>query len=244
MPSESSYWILSVPIQEEKSAEQMGTELAERLVKDGACSRDELGPLPLPPLKTGTLESLITLSEELPRSDAFFTSVTTRIVDTLRALLNNDERALDEHLLVEGESVGDYLMNWHWNNGKYRPDRPLQDMLEALTKEMHSLDNVMKQKLNNYNAAKGALQQLERKKHGNLSVRSLADVVQKHDLVDQSSDFMCTLLVAVPKCVSSSDCGMLTRRNSIQDWQHQYERLAPLVVPRSSKYVPLACWRR
>ena len=83
---------------------------------------------------------------------------------------------------------------------------------------MASLDNVMKAKLNNYNLAKGALVQIQRKKtyvlcllcrlpfvqfrliltSGNLSVRSLADIVSKDDFL-QDSEYMETLLVAVPK---------------------------------------------
>ena len=67
----------------------------------------------------------------------------------------------------------------------------------------------------------GQLQQLQRKKHGNLSVRSLADVVHKEDFVDTQSEYLETLLVAVPK-------------NNAKDWQARYERLTAMVVTRSS----------
>ncbi|WFD40146.1 Vacuolar ATP synthase subunit C [Malassezia japonica] len=221
MPSESSYWIVSAPVQEEKSTEQMYKDLSQRLVSDSAAERSEVAPLAFPQLKTGTLESLIALSEELPKTDAFFASVVTRIVDTLRALFNDDDQALNEHLVLDGESVEDYLMHWQWNAGKYRADRALPELVETLNKEMQSIDNVMKQKLNTYNLAKGQLQQLERKKHGNLSVCSLADVVRKDDVVDADSDFLVTLLVVVPK----------TQK---QQWLDKYERLTSMVVPRSS----------
>ncbi|SHO79857.1 Similar to S.cerevisiae protein VMA5 (Subunit C of the V1 peripheral membrane domain of V-ATPase) [Malassezia sympodialis ATCC 42132] len=222
MPSESSYWIVSVPVQEEKSTEQMHRELVSRLVRDSACEEQDLAPLPLPELKTGTLESLIIMAEDLPKIDALFGSITTRIVDTLRALVNDDEEALNEHLLIDGQSVEDYLLSWHWHNGKYRADKSLNEIVERLTREMQSIDHVMKQKLNTYNAAKGQLQQLERKKHGNLSVCSLADIVSRDDLVDPSSEFLVTLLVVVPK-------------NQASQWLNSYERLCDLVVPRSSR---------
>ena len=77
-----------------------------------------------------------------------------------------------------------------------------------------SIDNALKSKLNNYNLVKGSLTQMQRKKtsvilfehysclmilsRGNLSVRSLADVVSKEDFI-QDSEYMETLLVAVPK---------------------------------------------
>ncbi|KAL4400533.1 Vacuolar ATP synthase subunit C [Malassezia pachydermatis] len=175
----------------------------------------------MPELKTGTLESLIVMAEDLPKLETLYSAITTRVVDTLRALVNDDEQALDEHLTLDGQTVEDYLMSWQWNSGKYRTDKSLNEIVEMLTKEMQSIDHVMKQKLAAYNAAKGQLQQLERKKHGNLTVCSLADIVHKDDIVDPNSEFLVTLLVVVPK-------------NNTQDWLNKYERLTSLVVPRSS----------
>lgn len=93
-------------------------------------------------------------------------------------------------------------------------------MVEVLTKEMTSIDNAMKTKLNNYNLVKGSLTQMQRKKLGNLSVRSLADVVSKEDVI-QGSEYLETQLVAVPK-------------NLVKDWNAKYEKLTAMVVPRSS----------
>lgn len=230
MPSESSYWIVSVPVQEEKSTDQMHSELVSRLLRDSACEERDLAPLPVPELKTGTLESLIIMAEDLPKIETLFASVTTRIVDTLRALVNDDEQALNEHLTIDGQSVEDYLLSWQWNSGKYRADKSLNEITERLTREMQSIDHVMKQKLNTYNAAKGQLQQLERKKQyvfdthpsGNLSMCSLADIVTRDDIVDPNSEFLVTLLVVVPK-------------NQATQWLNSYERLCDLVVPRSSR---------
>lgn len=163
MPSESSYWILTVPVQAESSTEQMFTDLEKRVERDNVCAQGDIAPLNIPALKTGTLESLITLSEDLPRADAFFTSITTRIAEAVSMLVNGNEAAIAENLEVNGESVYNYLFHWHWNTGKYRQDRPLPDLIEALTREMHTIDQSTKQGLNGYNSAKSTLQQLERR---------------------------------------------------------------------------------
>jgi len=92
-----------------------------------------------------------------------------------------------------------------------------------LNKEMSSIDNAMKAKLANYNLVKGSLVQMQRKKTGNLSLRSLVDVVSKDDFV-QDSEYLETLLVAVP-------------RTNVKDWNSKYERLSSMVVPRSSTSV-------
>lgn len=220
MPSDLAYWIISVPL-EDADPHRMFSELGAKLLSDGGAASSDFGQLSFPPLKTGTLESLISLSEDLPKLDTQYTQVVAKIIDTLRALLNNDEAALAQHVLVNEQSLDDYMLSWAWNTGKYRADRSLRDTVESLGKELSSIDNVMKQKLANYNVAKGQLQQLQRKKHGNLSVRSLADVVHKEDFVDTQSEYLETLLVAVPK-------------NNAKDWQARYERLTAMVVPRSS----------
>ncbi|PWN53907.1 putative VMA5-H+-ATPase V1 domain 42 kd subunit, vacuolar [Violaceomyces palustris] len=220
MPSDLSYWLISVPLQDH-DPQRMLSEISQKLLGDGGSASNDFGQLALPPLKTGTLESLISLSEELPKTELGFTQVVSKIIETLKALLNNDEKALAQHVLINEQTIDDYMLGWTWNAGKYRTDRGLREIVEVLSKEMTSIDNVMKQKLNSYNLAKSQLQQLQRKKTGNLSVRSLADVVHKEDFVDQSSEFLETLLVAVPK-------------NNIKDWQTKYERLTSMVVPRSS----------
>ena len=48
----------------------------------------------------------------MPKLDGVFSSVSSRIVDTLRALLNDDIEALNEHLTIDNLSVEDYLMDW------------------------------------------------------------------------------------------------------------------------------------
>jgi len=64
---------------------------------------------------------------------------------------------------------------------------------------------------------------LQRKKTGNLSVKSLGDVVTKEAFIEDS-EYLETLLVAVPK-------------NLTKEWQAKYERLTSMVVPRSANEI-------
>lgn len=85
--------------------------------------------------KTGTLESLISLSEDLPKQDAFFTATVAKIVDTLRNLLNNDSSKLSQHILVNEQPVDEYLLrDWRWNGSRYGIQRGLREMLDVLIK--------------------------------------------------------------------------------------------------------------
>ncbi|CAL1696511.1 unnamed protein product [Somion occarium] len=218
MPSDQSTWLVAIP--QDGDSEGAFQELHSKLGGNSKSS-PSFSPLSIPSFKTGTLESLIGLSEDLPKQDAFFTATVAKIVDTLRNLLNNDSSKLAQHILVNEQPVDDYLLkSWRWNEGRYGVQRGLREMLEVLVKEMTSIDNVMKNKLNAYNLAKGQLVQLQRKKTGNLSVRSLADVVRPEQFIEDS-EYMETVLVAVPK-------------NFVKDWKLKYERLTNMVVPRSS----------
>ncbi|KAI0042663.1 ATPase, V1 complex, subunit C [Auriscalpium vulgare] len=223
MPSDQSTWLIAVPQDGDSEGllQDIGTKLSQQ---SKTFSRSSIGQWSIPSFKTGTLDSLVSLSEELPKQEAVFTAVVAKIVDTLRNLLNNDPSKLSQHILVNEVPVDDYLLReWKWNEGRYGTQRGLRDMVDVLVKELNSIDNVMKAKLNSYNLAKGSLVQLQRKKTGNLSVRSLADVVAKENFI-QDSEHLQTLLVAVPK-------------NLTKEWTSSYERLAPMVVPRSTSAV-------
>lgn len=67
---------------------------------------------------------------------------------------------------------------------------------------------------------KSSLHTLQRKQVGNLSVRSLNDVIKKEHIV-HDSEYMLTLVVAVPKSLE-------------KEWKDSYETLTQMVVPRSS----------
>ncbi|KAG8915545.1 Vacuolar ATP synthase subunit C [Tulasnella sp. 408] len=224
MPSEQATWLISAP--DDSDAIGLPQSLVTKLVQARAVSRENVASLEVPGLKTGTLDLLITLSEELPKHDHSFTQITAKIVETLRNLLSNDPTRLSQHTRVDERTIDEYLLGgWKWNTGKYPINRGLRELVDGLVKvsEMHAIDIVMKAKLNAYNLAKGSLVQMQRKKTGNLAVRSLAEVVSKEDFIPES-EYMESLMVAVPK-------------NSVKDWEGKYERLASMVVPRSSKYV-------
>ncbi|KAG8979813.1 Vacuolar ATP synthase subunit C [Tulasnella sp. JGI-2019a] len=218
MPSEQATWLISVP--DDSDAIGLQQNITSKLSQARATGT-AVAPLKIPSLKTGTLDLLITLSEELPKLDGSFTGIVAKIVDTLRNLLNNEPDRLAQHIRVDERTIDEYLLEgWNWNVGKYGVQRGLRELVDILVKEMTSIDTVMKTKLNAYNLAKGSLVQMQRKKTGNLAVRSLAEIVNKDNFIPES-EYMETLMVAVPK-------------NSTKEWETKYERLATMVVPRSS----------
>ncbi|KAF8895054.1 V-ATPase subunit C family protein [Gymnopilus junonius] len=222
MPSDQSTWLVSVP----QGHDPQGTyqKLLNTLAQQAKLPLRNVGQLAIPTFKTGTLDALIALSEELPKQEGFFTTTVAKTVDTLRNLLNNDPTKLEQHILVDEKSVDSYLLGgWKWKEGRYDVQKSLRELVDILNREMVSIDNALKTKLNNYNLVKGSLTQMQRKQTGNLSVRSLADVVSKDDFI-QDSEYLETVLVAVPKALA-------------KEWNIKYERLTHMVVPRSSRLI-------
>ncbi|KPV74213.1 uncharacterized protein RHOBADRAFT_15559, partial [Rhodotorula graminis WP1] len=170
--------------------------------------------------QTGTLSSLLTLSETLAKQDPAVTSAVQKTVDTIRNLTSANAAPSAAAGASGSSSAQD---RWQWNRSKYRVDgRSLSDIVDALVKEVASIENAQRNKSQQYAVVKGQVTTALRKKTGNLSMRSLADVVSASDFASTNgSEYLETILVAVPK-------------NIVKEWETSYERLTQMVVPRSS----------
>ncbi|KAJ9122050.1 hypothetical protein QFC24_004277 [Naganishia onofrii] len=226
MPSDSSYWLISAP--HRKGDDQDLFRSVKALVGDNVA----VGGLEIPDLKTGTLSSLLNLSDSLPKYDAYFTQTVSKLLDTIRSLVSDDKQKMRSYTTVNDQPVDRYVIpspgssqGWKWDRSRWGSGGKVLDVVEALNKEMASIDTVQKQKLQNYNYIKGNLSSAQRKRTGNLSTRSLVGVVKKEDIV-LDSEYLETLIVAVPKFWSLS--------NLLKEWNEKYERLTAMVVPRSS----------
>lgn len=114
------------------------------------------------------------------------TSSLLKTVDTIRSLTsvplipipsqaNRSSAPLSTHLVIDdGRPYLNYLLSeeggkpksdWKWNRSKYRTDnRSLAEIVEALVKEVASIDNAQRNKTAQYTTVKGALAAASRKK--------------------------------------------------------------------------------
>ncbi|KAG1045531.1 hypothetical protein G6F43_011255 [Rhizopus delemar] len=171
----------------------------------------------IPDFKIGTLDALVLLSDDLVKYDAAFEQSVNKLTDILTSLTKGQQQEL---LLVNDKTLEQFVSTFQWNTMKYRTDKSLQETTANLNQEVTAVDNIMKSKLNTYTQTKNALQTLQRKQTGNLSVRSLNGVVKKQHCV-LNSEFLTTLIIAVPKSL-------------YKQWNNKYETLTDMVVPRSS----------
>ncbi|KAI9879394.1 MAG: Vacuolar ATP synthase subunit C [Pleopsidium flavum] len=177
-------------------------------------------PFLIPEFKIGTLDALVQQADELARLEGVCEGVVGKVGDSLRTILDGDEDKIVEQKTVNDKPVDQYLRTFSWNRVKYRADKSLGDLMDSLQKEIASIDNDVKSKYNQYNQVKTNLTGLQRKQTGNLSTKSLTALVDPALLI-QDSEYLETHLIAVPNQIT-------------KDYLKTYERIAPMVVPRSS----------
>ncbi|TVY17535.1 V-type proton ATPase subunit C [Lachnellula arida] len=220
MSGPTKYALVSLPtsISPTNDKEEALGALKSTIANDGA-----IIPFKIPEFKIGTLDALVQQADDLAKLESACQVVVAKVGDSLRSLLEGDEEKISQQKTVNDKPADQYLRTFNWNKVKYRADKPLAELIDSLQKELASIDNDVKSKLNQYNGVKTNLTALQRKQTGNLSTKSLTPVVDPKILV-QDSEYLETHLVVVPS-------------NFKKDFLKTYETISPMVVPRSAKEV-------
>ncbi|XP_065072094.1 V-type proton ATPase subunit C 1-B-like [Rhopilema esculentum] len=210
----AEFWLISAP--GDRSPQQTW-EKCKVATKDLSLNYK----LILPELKVGTLDTLVGLSDDLGKLDAFVESIVKKVAGYTVDVLEEKQDKVMENLQVNRMDPATYLTKFQWDSAKYPIKQPLRNLAEIISKQVTQIDADLKTKANAYNTVKGSLQSLERKATGSLMTRNLNDIVKKENFV-LGSEYLSTLLVVVPK-------------SQMDDWKLAYEKLTDMVVPRSSK---------
>lgn len=250
MSRKNSYWLVSVPYEESRS--KTLKRLKQKMHTEGKMC--DVFDFKLPQLKVGTLDELLTLSDDLQRYDATVEQVAQKVIRTLADLLREDSHkrrkdrgnissgssgsssneALSDFqpdiMLPEGNTVPVelYMSYFQWDENQYMVVRPLTEISDLINRKALKYDEELRVKTAEYSALKTAITSLERKKTGPLSVRPLDGLITQDMIVD--TEYLTTLFVAVPKA-------------QIKEWNSKYAELDGLefIVPDSSEYVVYCC---
>jgi V-type H+-transporting ATPase subunit C len=173
--------------------------------------------VPASELRVGTLDSLMSLSDDLAKMDILAEATVAKIY---KQLLDLDASAVPS---IKGVPPASYVtMQWQrgaWDEAKFQLRAPLRELSEYISMRISALDEELKVKVSEVNGLKGSVQGYERKMQGNLMVRGLADLIGEKDVME--SDYMTTLYVVVPKA-------------NMKEYETSYERMATYVVPKSA----------
>lgn len=211
----SRYWMVSLPVQ--NSASSLWSRFQESISKQAFDT--PLYRFNIPDLRVGTLDSLLALSDDLLKSNAFIEGVSHKI----RRQVEELERASGVDgggFTVDGVPVDSYLTRFVWDEAKYPTMSPLREIVDSIHVQVAKIEDDMKVRSAEYNNVRSQLNAINRKQTGSLAVRDVSNLVKPEDII--TSEHLETLLAVVPKYTQN-------------EWLSSYETLTTYVVPRSSK---------
>lgn len=166
----------------------------------GACPEKpfaEMFKFEVPSLTVGTLDTLMTLSDDLVKTDSIVESIVRKIEKTSAELF---ERKPD--LTVGGVPAQRYIQQFAWDSAKYPNRRPLKELVSLIAGGAAGIEEELKQLTASFGEKQSALQDAKRKQGGNLMVADLNDVLndeimRKVNVVD--TEYLKTVFVAIAK---------------------------------------------
>ncbi|KAI3954253.1 hypothetical protein MKW98_018077 [Papaver atlanticum] len=209
------YWVVSLPVQ--SSSSTLWSRLQESISKNSFDT--PLYRFNTPDLRVGTLDSLLSLSDDLTKSNNFVEGVSHKI----RRQIEELERVSgveSSGLTVDGVPVDSYLTRFAWDEAKYPTMSPLREIVDGIHVQVAKIEDDLKVRVAEYSNVRSQLNVINRKQSGSLAVRDLSNLVKPEDIV--ISEHLVTLLAVVPKY-------------SQKEWTANYETMTTYVVPRSSK---------
>ncbi|ANZ77923.1 BA75_05015T0 [Komagataella pastoris] len=214
-----SYLLISLP----KTQNLLHDETQEWLETNVNGGKVSVTNVEVPEFKIGTLDTLMQQTEEISKLDNQLNQAVNKVLEIIQTVFDRNPAFVEQAKQVEGRSVIDYLENFKWNTSKYRTDRSIRQLIDTISLDGLNLDNEVKATFQNYNSAKSNLAAAERKRTGDLTVKSLHDIVDESDFV-LDSDHLQTVLLVIPK-------------NLVHSFLNTYESVVPFVVPRSAKKI-------
>ncbi|KAL3655070.1 V-type proton ATPase subunit C [Castilleja foliolosa] len=211
------YWVASLPVAQGSSVSSLWSRLQESISKQSFDT--PLYRFNIPNLRVGTLDSLLSLSDDLLKANTFIEGVSHKI----RRQIEDLERVsgvVSSSLTVDGVPVDSYLTRFVWDEAKYPTMSPLREIVDGIHVQIAKIEDDLKVRIAEYSNVRSQLNAINRKQGGSLAVRDLSNLVKPQDIV--SSEHLTTLLAIVSKY-------------SQKDWLSSYETLTTYVVPRSSK---------
>ncbi|KAK1333288.1 hypothetical protein QTO34_006829 [Cnephaeus nilssonii] len=214
----SEFWLISAPGDKEnlQALERMNTVTSKSNLSYNT-------KFAIPDFKVGTLDSLVGLSDELGKLDAFAESLIKRMAQSVVEVMEDAKGKAQENLLANGVDLTSFVTHFEWDMAKYPAKQPLPSLVDTLAKQLAQIETDLKARTAAYSALKATLDSLNQKAQANLFTRTLSDIVSKDDFV-LDSEYLVTLLVIVPT-------------QNYAQWQKTYESLSDMVVPRSTKLI-------
>lgn len=195
----------------------------------------QLGPalrhFKIPPLRVGTLDSLMEASDELHRLDPQLEGACFKLAGLLEEATGNSRAGITVRATAHQE-VGceTYWKQFQWNNTHYNEKESIKAIIDRLAKEVADAEEKVRVKLLEFTEVRGKVTAASRKGTGNLSIRPIGEDVAKYCKAKGytegpiNTEFLATVFVAVPVAAE-------------KEWADEYWKINEYVCPKSSTLV-------
>lgn len=212
-PTNGLFWLISVPAEgREAPFDQVSRTL------NGIAT---VSKFPVPDLRVGTLDALMSLSDDLVKNDSYVEAITKKIANQLYSLCENENQS-QNILTVNSAAPEVYLTHFKWDEAKFPIKSPLREIADLITQQVSKLDEELKSKASQYLAINNSVAVEERKTSGNLLTRDLTDLIKPDNVVE--TEYLTTLFIVVPKY-------------TIKEFLATYETFTEFVMPRSANKI-------
>jgi len=167
----------------------------------GACPEApyaEMFKFEVPSLTVGTLDTLMTLSDDLVKTDGVVEQTVRKIERTTAELF--DRKSSD--LTVGGVPAQRYIQQFAWDSAKYPNRRPLKELVAMIAGGAAGIEEELKQLTTSFADKQAALQDAKRKSGGNLMKADLNDLLDAETMCNVNTvdtEYLKTVFVAIPK---------------------------------------------
>jgi V-type H+-transporting ATPase subunit C len=174
--------------------------------------------------KIGSLDSLVTLSDDLTKLDTQIESVIRKVERQYMELDTANPLQLEKKNSNETIKPSEFVNNFQWSTGSFPISKSLQELTMSMSEKLSTLDDEVKIKTAKFIESRNELNGILKKEAGNLLTKELAEVLTEPVAKESdfhNSEFMKTVLIIVPK-------------RDIRKFLTTYEELDDGVVPRSA----------
>jgi len=190
----------------------------------------------VPSLMVGTLDSLMTLSDGMDKTDSIVESVVRTIEKTGMEL--SAYAGKNSELTVGGVPAKRYIQQFVWDYAKYPNRRPLKEIASLISSGVSAIDEELKQLSVSFADKQAALVEAKRKRSGNLLVADLNDILTQDMMrcVDiHDTEYLKTVFIAIPrgseetfmKCIENLACNLVGYGGP--DWSRHPDQLGTSV---------------
>lgn len=167
----------------------------------GACPEApyaEMFKFEVPSLTVGTLDTLMTLSDNLVKTDGVVEQTVRKIERTSADLFDRKSSELS----VGGVPAQRYIQQFAWDSAKYPNRRPLKELVAMIAGGAAGIEEELKQLTTSFADKQAALQEAKRRVGGNLMKADLNDLLDPQTMSNVNivdTEYLKTVFVAIPK---------------------------------------------